>query len=66
MERERRAIKCCPPDEGELTDNIVIDLETIPNHVRDDLAATVFECVKDFLRQPGGREKLDAKKAAKN
>lgn len=51
--------------EGELTDNIQIDFPAIPQHVSDDLAATVFECVKSFLRQPGGKEFLDKKIVAK-
>ncbi|MDF2984933.1 MAG: hypothetical protein K0R50_443 [Eubacterium sp.] len=65
MERARRAANYCPPDEGELTNNIQIDFSAIPKHVSDDLAATVLDCVKDFLRQPGGKEILDARIAAK-
>lgn len=41
-------------------DHIKIDFSLIPDHVRDDLAKTVWESVRDFLRQPGGREKMDA------
>lgn len=73
MKETRRAAAVCPEDilspgkyEDELTDNIQIDFSAIPNHVRDDLAATIFESVKDFLRQPGGKEFLDAKIAAKS
>jgi len=71
MEKKRRAAAVYPDGvithgEGELTDKIQINLSAIPNHVRDDLAATVFECVKDFLRQPGGKAFLDAKIAAKS
>lgn len=66
MERTRRAANYCPPSEGELTDSIQIDFSAIPKHVSDDLAATIFESVKDFLRQPGGKEFLDAKIAAKS
>jgi len=49
----------------ELTDTIKINFLAIPEHVRDDLAESTLECVKDFLQQPGGREFLDARKAAK-
>ena len=72
MEKTRRAAAVYPEDilspgelEGELTDTIKINLSAIPNYVRDDLAATTLECVKDFLRQPGGREMLDSRIAAK-
>ena len=32
-------------------------------HVREDLAAATLELIRGILRQPGGRERLDAKKA---
>lgn len=43
---------------------VMIDFEAIPAFIRDDIAATTLECVRDFLRQPGGREFLDARIAA--
>jgi len=44
---------------------ITIDINLVPDYVWEDLAATTVECVREFLRQPGGREFLDAKIAAK-
>lgn len=48
-----------------LTDAISIDFATIPDYVRDELAATTLESVRSFLQQPGRREMLDARKALK-
>ena len=48
-----------------VTNDIKIDFSAIPGHVREDLAAATFECVRSFLQQPGGREFLEAKKLAK-
>jgi len=42
---------------------IEVDLDSIPEHVRDELAAATLDGVMAFLRQPGGREFLDQKKA---
>ena len=42
---------------------ITIDTAAIPAHVREDLAAATLELIRGILRQPGGRERLDAKKA---
>ena len=42
---------------------ITIDTTAIPAHVREDLAAATLEFIREILRQPGGRERLDAKKA---
>lgn len=50
-----------PPPLGELTDSIHINVNEIPNHVRDELAAATLEFIRSILRQPGGREALDAK-----
>ena len=44
----------------ELTDKIKIDTSLIPGEVRDRLAAATLEMVRGILRQPGGREALDA------
>lgn len=48
-----------------ITDAIKIDFSTIPDYVRDELAEATLESVRAFLKQPGGREFLDAKKAEK-
>lgn len=42
-------------------DDIKLDLKSIPEYIQEDIALTVLECVREFLRQPGGREFLDAK-----
>lgn len=51
--------------ESGLTNEINIDFNAIPEHVREELAAATLESVRSFLRQPGGREFLDARKSAK-
>lgn len=50
-----------PPPLGELTDSIHINVDEIPDHVRDEFAAAVLDMVRGILAQPGGREMLDAK-----
>lgn len=50
-----------PPPLSELTDSIHINVDEIPDHVRDELAASVLDMVRGILAQPGGREMLDAK-----
>lgn len=48
------------------SENIVkLDLSSIPDYVREEFAAATLEAVENFLRQPGGREFLEAKKLAK-
>lgn len=47
------------------TDPIKIDFAAIPDYVREELAEATLESVRAFIRQPGGREFLDARKAAK-
>ena len=44
---------------------IDVELHTIPDFVREDLAAATLASVEDFLRQPGGREFIEARKLAK-
>lgn len=44
-------------------DVIDIDLASIPEHVREDLAAATYSCVMEFMRQPGGKATLDAVRA---
>lgn len=45
-----------------IADDFEIDLNTIPDHVKDELAFATLEAVHAFLNQPGGREMLDSKK----
>lgn len=47
------------PPLGELTDSIHINVDEIPDYVRDELAAATLELIRGILRQPGGREALD-------
>jgi len=44
---------------------MTVDLASIPEHVREELAAATLDSVMAFLKQPGGREFIDAKKAEK-
>ena len=60
MKNQRTNIKE-PPPLGELTDSIHINVDEIPDHVRDELAAAVLDMVRGILAQLGGREMLDAK-----
>ena len=53
------------PPMGELTTAIHINVAEIPDQVRDDLAAATLDFIRGILRQPGGREALDAKIKAK-
>jgi|LSQX01.2.fsa_nt_gb hypothetical protein len=52
------------PDMAE-TNDVKIDFSQIPDHVRDELASATLNAVTEFIRQPGGREFLDNKKALK-
>jgi hypothetical protein len=50
-------------DEGviyERTDRIPIDLDSIPDYIRESIGRATYEAVCEYLRQPGGRETLDA------
>ena len=49
------------PPMGELTAEIHINVDEIPDYVRDNLAAATLDFIRGILRQPGGREALDAK-----
>lgn len=40
-----------------------IDTAEIPDHVRDDLAAATLDLIYSILRQAGGREQIELKKA---
>ena len=53
------------PAEEQITAEIHIDTSAIPAHVRDNLAASTLELIHAILRQPGGREALDARTAAR-
>lgn len=53
------------PNDGEMTSAIKIDTSTIPDEVRDDLAAATLNLIHGILQQPGGREALDARIAAR-
>ncbi len=58
---ETRSAVC----EANLTTEIHIDTSAIPDHVRDRLAAATLDLIHAILRQPGGREALDARTAAR-
>lgn len=51
--------------EDDQTEAVHIDISAIPDHVRDDLAAATLDFIRGILRQPEGRERLDAKIAAR-
>ena len=53
-----------PTEESELVNEVHINTE-IPDFVRDNLAAATLDLIHGILRQPGGREALDAKTAAR-
>lgn len=53
------------PGEEQITSAIHINTAEIPAHVRDDLAAATLDLIHAILRQPGGREALDARTAAR-
>lgn len=46
---------------SESTSAIKIDTSAIPDEVRDDLAAATLDLICGILREPGGREKINAK-----
>lgn len=48
-----------------ISPTIVIDTASIPDRVRDDLAAATLRFIHGILRKPGGREMLDARTAAR-
>lgn len=51
--------------EGELTETISVDTAQIPAPVRDGIAAATLDMIYGILRQPGGRDALDARIAAR-
>lgn len=48
------------------SEQVHIDVELIPPHTKEVLAAATLDFIHDLLNQPGGREALDAKKAELN
>ena len=55
-----------PPVIGESVDRIHIDVSLIPDYKRDQLCAATLEFIKGILRQPAGREMLDAETARRH
>lgn len=47
-------------------DDIHIDVAAIPSYTRDCLASATLDLIHAILRQPGGREALDARTAARH
>lgn len=62
---KKRAEYPTPPPMGELTTAIHINVDEIPDHMRDALAESTLELIRNILRQPGGREALDARTKAR-
>lgn len=50
-----------PDKDTAMTDRVLVDVNSIPDHVREDLAKATYETVCDFLQQPGGRDRLNAR-----
>lgn len=65
MNGDRRQIACPATLEGELATELHIRTEEIPPEVRDRLAAATLDLIHSILRQPGGREALDARTATR-
>lgn len=72
MTNQQRAVAVLTEDkyplgelEYEMADSVKLDVSLIPDHVSDELAAATLDFVRSILRQPGGREMLDAKTAAR-
>ena len=51
--------------EGEITTDIAIDTDCIPEAAKDELAAAILEGVKEYFQQPGVKEKFDIWLAAR-
>lgn len=43
-----------------LGEELIVEYQSIPDHVRDELAATVLDCVRAYLQQPGSARKKTA------
>lgn len=46
--------------EYERTDRVEIDVNLIPDHVRDRLAKATLQAMREYIKIPGNREKLNA------
>lgn len=46
-------------------EQIKVDVTLVPEYMRDELAASTLGFIRRILRQPGGREALDAKTRAR-
>ena len=52
------------PSLGKPNTAVHINVNEIPDYVRDELAVATLKFIRNILRQPGGRERLNAKIAA--
>ncbi len=61
---ERRYLSPRIKKAWKFTDTIKIDFSSIPDYVKEHLAATFYKSITEFLKQPGNKEMLDAEIAA--
>lgn len=61
-----RQDNCRETLEGDLVSEVHIITKEIPDSARDNLAAATLDLIHSILRQPGGREMLDARTAARH
>ncbi|MDR1246100.1 MAG: hypothetical protein LBK57_03630 [Clostridiales Family XIII bacterium] len=54
-----------PCDEYPVAEDVRIDVSLIPDYAAETLAAATIGFIKRILDQPGGREMLDARTAAR-
>ena len=45
--------------------SIEFDPSLVPDHVREEISRATLDLIKSILQQPGGREMLDARTAAR-
>ena len=59
--------KCIEHDEVlcDWTDRVTFDLDAVPDHIRDSLAAATLELVSSIKAQPGGATQLEARAKAR-
>ena len=55
-----------PPSDDQITTAPKFDHDAIPPQTWDGLAAATMDLIHAILRQPGGREALDARTAARH
>lgn len=60
MKKSKYKYKELPPM-GELTDSIHINVDEIPDHVRDELATATLDFMRRLLSNPETREMLKAR-----